>query len=77
MNSYTRCILQNVFFILQLKQSNSSYLPFVCLLNRGSYMHIHVLLMNITNEFGKEIKWEDCQTFYLFFASLINSIIQE
>ena len=40
-------------------------------------MHVHVLLLNITDELGEEIKWEACQTFYLFFASLINSIIQE
>ena len=46
-------------------------------INRGSYMSAHVLF-NILNELGKEIKWEACQEFYLFFAtSLINSIKQE
>ena len=27
-------------------------------------MHVHVLLLNITNELGEEIKWEACQTFF-------------
>ena len=46
-------------------------------INRGSYMSAHVLL-NLSNELGKEIKCEACRAFYLFFAtSLINSIIQE
>ena len=40
-------------------------------------MSAHVLL-NLLNELGKEMKWEACQAFYLFFKrSLINSIIQE
>ena len=40
-------------------------------------MSAHVLL-NLLNEMGKEIKFQGCRTFYLFFAtSLINSIIQE
>ena len=40
-------------------------------------MGAHVLL-NLLNELGKEIKFEACQAFYLFFATgLINSIIQE
>ena len=44
---------------------------------RGSYMSAHVLL-NVLNELWKEIKFEACLAFYLFFAtSLINSIIQE
>ena len=39
-------------------------------------MSAHVLL-NLLNEFGKEIKCEACRAFYLFFAtSLINSIKQ-
>ena len=33
-------------------------------------------LLNLLNKLKKEIKWEACQAFYLFFArSLINSII--
>ena len=40
-------------------------------------MSAHVLL-NLLNDMGKEIKWEACRAFYLFFTtSLINSIIQE
>ena len=40
-------------------------------------MSAHVLL-NLLNEWGKEIECKACQAFYLFFAtSLINSIIQE
>ena len=40
-------------------------------------MSAHVLL-NLLNELGKEIKYEACRAFYLFFATnLINSIIQE
>ena len=39
-------------------------------------MSAHVLL-NLLKELGKEIKYEACQAFYLFFpTSLINSIIQ-
>ena len=35
-------------------------------------------LLNLLNEFGKEMKCEACRAFYLFFPrSLINSIIQE
>ena len=37
-----------------------------------------LVLLNLLNESGKEIKCEACQAFYLFFpTSLINSIIQE
>ena len=40
-------------------------------------MSAHVLL-NLLKELGKEIKYEACRAFYLFFAmSLINSIIQD
>ena len=40
-------------------------------------MSAHVLL-NLLNELGKEIKWEACQAFYLFFATnLRNSIEKE
>ena len=40
-------------------------------------MSAHVLLY-LFNEFNKEIKYEACRAFYLFFAtSLINSIVQE
>ena len=41
-------------------------------------MSAHVLL-NLFNEFEeKDIKYEACRSFYLFFAmSLINSIMQE
>ena len=50
---------------------------FTCVINRGSYMSAHVLLISI-NELGKQIKCKACQAFFLFFAmSLINSIIQE
>ena len=55
-------------------------------IKRGSYMSAHVLI-NLSNELGKEIKCEElgkeikceaCRALYLFFAtSLINSIIQE
>ena len=39
-------------------------------------MSAHVLL-NLSNELGKEIKCEACRAFHLFFAtSLINSILQ-
>ena len=34
-------------------------------------------LLNLLNELGKEIKCEACREFYLFFTSLINSIIQK
>ena len=40
-------------------------------------MSAHVLL-NLLKSWGKEIKCEACQAFYLFFVtSFINSIIQE
>ena len=40
-------------------------------------MSAHVLL-NLLNELGKEIKWQACRAFNLFFAtSLINSMKQE
>ena len=40
-------------------------------------MGVHVLL-NLLNEFVKEIKCEACRACYLFFTtSLINSLIQE
>ena len=40
-------------------------------------MCAHVLL-NISNELGKEIKYQACLAFYPFFATNeINSIIQE
>ena len=40
-------------------------------------MNAHVLL-NLFNEFGKEIKCEACRAFYLFFAtSLMNPVTQE
>ena len=52
-------------------------LVLLVILHRGSYMSAHVLL-NLLNELEKEIKWEACRAFYLFFAtSIINSIIQE
>ena len=38
-------------------------------------MSAHVLL-NLLNELRKGDKCEACQAFYLFFTSLINSIIQ-
>ena len=34
-------------------------------------------LLNLLNELEKEIKCEACREFYLFFTSLINSIIQK
>ena len=51
-------------------------LPYYTFLHRGSYMSAHDLL-NLLNELGKEIKCEACREFYLFFTSLINSIIQK
>ena len=38
-----------------------------------------LVLLNLLNELGKEIKCEACLAFYLFFFAtiLINSIIQE
>ena len=40
-------------------------------------MSAHFLL-NLLKELGKEIKFEACRAFYLFFAtSLVKSIIQE
>ena len=63
MNSYTQCILQKCVFHFATQTTKLSYLPLVCLLHRGSYMHVHVLLLNITNELGEDIKWEACQTF--------------
>ena len=39
-------------------------------------MSVHVLL-NLLNEFGKKIKREACQAFYLFFATnFINLTVQ-
>ena len=36
------------------------------------------VVLNLSNELGKEIKCEACRAFYLFIStSLINSIIQE
>ena len=36
------------------------------------------VLFNLLNELGKEIKYEACRAFYLFFATrLINQIMQE
>ena len=50
----------------------------VCyIIHTRSYKSAHVLL-NLLNELGKEIKYEACPVFYLFFAtSLINSTLQE
>ena len=45
-------------------------------LSRESYMSAHVLL-NEVKQVGEEINCEACPAFYLFFASLINSIVQE
>ena len=39
-------------------------------------MNAHVLL-KLLNQLGKRVKCKACQAFYLFFMSLINSIIQE
>ena len=40
-------------------------------------MSAHVLF-NLLNELGKEIKYEACRAFYLFFATrLINQEMQE
>ena len=53
-----------------------AHLPYYTFLHRGSYMSARDLL-NLLNELGKEIKCEACEANYLFFASLINSIIQK
>ena len=46
------------------------------IVNNGSYMSVRVLL-NILNELRKAMKCETSLTFDHFFASLINSLIQE
>ena len=35
------------------------------------------VLLNVFNELVKEIQFEACRAFYRFFASRVNSIIQE
>ena len=46
------------------------------ILNRGSYWSAHVLL-NLSNELEKTIKYVACQAFYRFFATSLIKIIQE
>ena len=72
----------HVFFssrFLYLQALTCKLLVTTYVINRGSYMSARVLLIfNIKQVGGKEIKCKACRAFYLFFAmSLMNSIIQE